>query len=151
MPTDRPGRSAAYAIRAQSQLRFEYADHHVPRDRLSNRLRRELSLLHDVDHPAGLVRTMRTPDFHVTRRSAAVLTVALAACSDAPPSEAPTEAQAEALSSDTQVFVGDFNGDGKADGIRWRDADKTWVVSLSTGSTFTTQTWTGACGWSNRS
>ena len=44
------------------------------------------------------------------------------------------------------VFVGDFNGDGIKDGIVWRDSDKTWQVSLSTGSTFVTQTWTGAWG-----
>jgi hypothetical protein len=45
-----------------------------------------------------------------------------------------------------KVFVGDFNGDGLADVIRWRDSDKKWVVYLSTGHDFVTQTWSGAWG-----
>jgi hypothetical protein len=57
-----------------------------------------------------------------------------------------TSGLAQAAQCAEKVFVGDFNGDGLADVIRWRDSDKKWVVYLSTGHNFVTQTWGGAWG-----
>jgi hypothetical protein len=57
-----------------------------------------------------------------------------------------TGALARAAQCTEKIFVGDFNGDGLADVIRWRDSDKKWVVYLSTGGGFVTQTWSGAWG-----
>ena len=53
---------------------------------------------------------------------------------------------AQAAQCTEKIFVGDFNGDGLADVMRWRDSDKKWVVYLSTGDNFATQTWGGAWG-----
>jgi FG-GAP-like repeat len=48
--------------------------------------------------------------------------------------------------SDGPIIVGDFNGDGKADVMMWRDSSKSWTVNLSTGSGFTPQEWKGQWG-----
>jgi hypothetical protein len=58
------------------------------------------------------------------------------------------ERTTEALTTSDGVSVGDFNGDGKADAIRWNGPTRTWTVSLSTpsGNNFITQSWSGMWG-----
>jgi hypothetical protein len=48
--------------------------------------------------------------------------------------------------NDMTRLDGDFNGDGRADSILWRNDTKSWDVHLATGDGFRTETWFGAWG-----